>query len=264
MALDTILTTAAAARLAGVGDTTIKRWADAGLLPFTRTSGGHRRFRAADVAACARRQSDGEGKTRFILELLLKAEPQAVEEALSAARAQCGNWFRAGDLLADLLGRVHACREEGLISSETEQAVLQQTSVALARFAESLPPRPEGPRAVLACAEGEAQTLGLSLLEVSLREAGWNTIWLGAGARTEELIADLRLPGVRLVALSASVASGEELRLRQQADALVQACQGREVRIFLTGAGAWPERLPGTERVHSLGELHSAFGQRAA
>lgn len=35
------LTTADAAKIAGVATSTIKRWADQGLLPFTRTAGGH-------------------------------------------------------------------------------------------------------------------------------------------------------------------------------------------------------------------------------
>lgn len=264
MALDTILTTAAAARLAGVGDTTIKRWADQGLLAFTRTAGGHRRFRAADVASCARRQSDGEGRTRSSLELLLKADPDAAEEALLASRAQYGNWFRAGDMLAELLVRVGTCREEGLISVDNENLVAHQLSVTLARIAASLPRRADAPCAVLACAEGESHTLGLSLVELSLRELGWNTLWLGAGATTDQILCELKLPSVRLVALSASVVTRDELRLRQQAEQIASAAHGRDIRIVLGGAGAWPSHLAGTHRMHSLVELHNVFTQRAA
>lgn len=39
------------AKLLGVHEGTVRRWADAGRLPFFRTPGGHRRFLAQDVAA---------------------------------------------------------------------------------------------------------------------------------------------------------------------------------------------------------------------
>ena len=48
------LTSREAARLLGVSEASVKRWADAGLLPVLKTVGGHRRFRPADVAAFRR------------------------------------------------------------------------------------------------------------------------------------------------------------------------------------------------------------------
>ncbi len=46
-----LLTTTEAAKLLGVGTSSVKRWADEGRLPVVRTPGGHRRFRPEDVAA---------------------------------------------------------------------------------------------------------------------------------------------------------------------------------------------------------------------
>lgn len=40
-----------AARLLGVGQSTLRRWSDAGLVPVYRTAGGHRRYREADLLA---------------------------------------------------------------------------------------------------------------------------------------------------------------------------------------------------------------------
>lgn len=42
-----------ASALLGVHPTTLRRWADAGDVPYLRTPGGHRRFRTADLAAWA-------------------------------------------------------------------------------------------------------------------------------------------------------------------------------------------------------------------
>ncbi|MDW7981366.1 MAG: helix-turn-helix domain-containing protein [Thermomicrobium sp.] len=46
-----------AARLLGVGQSTLRRWSDAGLVPVFRTAGGHRRFREADVLAVLRSET---------------------------------------------------------------------------------------------------------------------------------------------------------------------------------------------------------------
>jgi excisionase family DNA binding protein len=53
------LTTKEVARLCRVSDATVKRWEDAGLLKSERTSGGHRRFRAEEVARFQREQNLG-------------------------------------------------------------------------------------------------------------------------------------------------------------------------------------------------------------
>src|SRR5215207_10536644 len=48
------LTSKEAARVLGVSEASVKRWADSGLLPMEKTAGGHRRFRPEDVAAARR------------------------------------------------------------------------------------------------------------------------------------------------------------------------------------------------------------------
>jgi excisionase family DNA binding protein len=48
------LTSREAARVLGVSEASVKRWADSGLLPMEKTAGGHRRFRPEDVAAVRR------------------------------------------------------------------------------------------------------------------------------------------------------------------------------------------------------------------
>jgi len=56
-----LLTTRQAAKHLGVGTTSIKRWADEGVLRCERTAGGHRRFRLAEIERFRQRQrADGE------------------------------------------------------------------------------------------------------------------------------------------------------------------------------------------------------------
>ena len=46
-----VLSTRQVATLLGVGEATVKRWADAGEIECFRTPGGHRKFRLRDVTA---------------------------------------------------------------------------------------------------------------------------------------------------------------------------------------------------------------------
>uniref|UniRef100_A0A831TAV1 Helix-turn-helix domain-containing protein n=1 Tax=Thermorudis peleae TaxID=1382356 RepID=A0A831TAV1_9BACT len=48
------LTIEEASRLLGVGQSTLRRWSDAGKIPVYRTAGGHRRFREADLLGLLR------------------------------------------------------------------------------------------------------------------------------------------------------------------------------------------------------------------
>lgn len=67
-----MLTTTEAAEVAAVAPSTIKRWADQGILPFSRTAGGHRRFE------------------RFVVERLLREQPVSVSSGDPVACA----WVR--------------------------------------------------------------------------------------------------------------------------------------------------------------------------
>jgi photoactive yellow protein len=47
--MDTLLSSTAAAKVLGVAPSTVKRWADDGLLTCVKTAGGHRRFSLVEV-----------------------------------------------------------------------------------------------------------------------------------------------------------------------------------------------------------------------
>ena len=105
--------------------------------------------------------------------------------------------------------------------------------------------------ALLTCAEGDDHTLGLSLVEVVLREAGWSTRWAG---RQTPLVEVERLLGkgeVALLAVSASEASADALGLRRQAEALGRRCRALGVALVL--GGAW--RLAGAAAPRRAGPV---------
>src|SRR5437660_10192895 len=52
-----VLSTRQVAKLLGVGEATVKRWADAGEIDCFRTPGGHRKLRLRDVTAFVQRRN---------------------------------------------------------------------------------------------------------------------------------------------------------------------------------------------------------------
>ena len=57
--MDEALTVADVARIFGVTEATVRRWGDNGVLPSSRTLGGHRRFSRNAVEA-KRRETSGD------------------------------------------------------------------------------------------------------------------------------------------------------------------------------------------------------------
>lgn len=248
------------ARLAGVGPTAVKRWTESGVLRCLRTPGGHRRFRRSEVEALVRTQgaggAAGSGADEpWVGALLAPGDPRALEAFLLAERARAGAWHRVADRAGDALVRLGELWRAEAVTVVEEHLASERLARALARAGEGIPLDPGAPRALLACAEGDDHALGLALAELVLREAGWATAW--AGRRTP--IAELRPAlerGVRLLAVSASSASTDEVDLRRQAEALGRACRAAGAELALGGAGAWPERPRTGVRFRALGPFH--------
>jgi MerR family transcriptional regulator, light-induced transcriptional regulator len=257
-----LISTEEVARIAGVGPSAVKRWADQGLLDCLRTPGGHRRFSRAEVDALVRRQRRDAGGS--LLDLLLRTEDgHAVDAHLMAQRARLGAWYRVaaevGNSLADL-GRLWA---EGRISIMEEHLASERLARGLARVSGALPVAPGAPQCLLATVEGDDHTLGLSLVELCLREAGWNTSWAGRFIPSAELARAVRAGSFRMLALSAAASSADALSLRRQAQLLGEACRTAGVELVLGGSGAWPDAPPYGWRFHALAAFASWARQLA-
>lgn len=238
---DDLVGTDEAARMAGVGPTAVKRWADQGLLPCIRTPGGHRRFSRAGVEALIRRQHGDLGGG--LVDLLLRVgDGHAVEGRLLADRARLGAWYLVAEAIAPALVELGARWEAGSISVLEEHLASERLARALTRISGALPLAPSAQRCLLASAEGDDHTLGLALAELCLREAGWNTLWAGRATPTAELERTIRRGEVGLVALSASACSTDALALRRQAEQVGEACLEGGAALALGGTGPWPER----------------------
>jgi excisionase family DNA binding protein len=84
-----------AAELLGMNPATVRLWADRNLLPSRRTSGGHRRFRRADIEAHLRQEA--ERKPRPAAQLLVQSVLGRVREAWAEGVLATLPWHRHFD-----------------------------------------------------------------------------------------------------------------------------------------------------------------------
>jgi MerR family transcriptional regulator, light-induced transcriptional regulator len=258
MADDDLLTTAEAARIARVGGSSVKRWADQRLLPCVRTAGGHRRFRRADLERFLANLGDHEvASGESWADLFLHATTHEVWGEIVAARGRAGAYYPIMEQVGRGLVEVGRRWERGEITILDEHAASEKLARALERTADGLGSDPTAPTAVVAVAEHDEHTLGLSLAEVVLREAGWNVRWAGRHTPTGELLTLVSQGSVELVALSASQASTESHRLASQLRALAPVCKQEGVHLVLGGSGAWPDPPEYGALVRNLETLHA-------
>lgn len=240
----------------GVAPTTVQRWADEGRLPSVRTVGGHRRFRPSDVEALRRSLEGRAAAAEVWADLLVaRADPYRLQAALLGSRARSGSWAPVADELGAGLDELGRRWERQDCSVFEEHLASERLARALARCGELIPVGPGAPACLLLTAEGEEHTLGLSLVELVAREAGWRCDWLGRRTpfgEVERAVKSLRPPLVGVSASSYLAAPGP---LRRQAETLGAICRPAGVELVLGGNGAWPDEPPFGRRMKSLQEL---------
>jgi excisionase family DNA binding protein len=238
-----LLTSSDVASLLGVSTGTVKRWSDDGRIECVRTAGRHRRYTLESVERFRRGRDGAAGEGRSFVDRLLGDEDVlGLQAALLEQRARLGAWWRVAAWLAPEIEDLGRRWEDGTIGIVEEHLASERLVRALSRCSESLPSRPSAPRVLLATAEGEEHLLGLALVEVCLREAGWNVRWSGRRTPSAEIVRLVEAGGVDGVAVSASVAA-ERSSLAAQAATLGAVCRRKGVHLLVGGRGAWPDPL---------------------
>lgn len=259
--MEEYITSTSAAKLAGVGVSSIKRWADDGKLRAVRTPGGHRRLIKSDLIAFLR---DPEGhialdplaKMRIEwAEAMLELDFHALQAKLLTARGSTGSWLNTMDELAEGITEMGVRWSEHSISIAQEHIATDTLSRVLSSIYESIPVAPNAPICLLSNVEGDIHTLGLSMLQIVLREMGWRCVSLGALTPADEIRQFVQTKNVDLVALSASKHSTNTDFLAAQLDVVTQFCRETKTQLLVGGMGAWPEDLPYGIRVTNLKSL---------
>ena len=239
-----LISSADAARRLGVGVTAVKRWADAGLLPCVKTAGGHRRFHLREIEQFRKSGAgvaDEDEWAEWFEALTVSVNVHAVLSLLFAERAACAGWAGVASRVGELLVEIGNRWSRDQMTVADEHLASSTLARALALVAETLPVRADANRCLLATAEGDEHTLGLSLAEVCLREAGWRAEWAGSRTRASDVCDRVRGGTVKMVALSASAVMTDRRALRVQVRVVGSACQRAGIPLILGGAGRWPE-----------------------
>lgn len=268
MSREDLLSSSAAARVLGVSTTSVKRWADDGLLVCARTAGRHRRF-ARDTVERFRETLTGVARAEasvgdpWLTTLLADGDAHALEAKLLESRAELGSWASVGDRVGAALRALGEAWARGHVTVLEEHVASERLERALTRICDRLPAPPGAPRALLSTAEDEDHTLGLHLVELALREVGWSTLFAGR-ATSSHMIVDwvTRSNKVELVCLSASRTSKDRARLAEQTEIVGRTCDKRGVRLVLGGEGAWPDRPRHGHRLHRVAELPPLLRRR--
>lgn len=261
-----LLTTREAADALGVGTTSIKRWADSGLLQCVKTLGGHRRFPRTAVEALVGQTlpaiTTRSGRVLDWISLLIgNVDGHQVAEALDAEHHERGSWAAVADAMGQVLEEIGRGWARGELSVIEEHLACDRLIRGLTRCGENIRLPPGAPVAFLLTAENDEHTAGLALAEISLRELGWRTLW--AGARTPVYFACEFIAAGRcqLVGASASQCSRDTALLADQQQRLADVCQRREIPLVLGGNGLWPDKPSYGLRLRSCAELRTALAR---
>jgi excisionase family DNA binding protein len=115
-----VLTTTEAAGMAAVAPSTIKRWADQGLLPFSRTAGGHRRFERFAIERFLGEQTGStsvdDSPSAAWIRCSIAARPYESDGRMLEARSRLGSWGAVADAVAVALTEIGAQWERGRLS----------------------------------------------------------------------------------------------------------------------------------------------------
>ena len=257
--MDEWLKTTDAAQIAGVGTSTIKRWADEGRLQCSRTPGGHRRYRREDIESIL--ESEGVDASAAHWLEIVSGRASTFEAELLLARSRLGAWHRVATEVGSAVELMGQRWANGEMSIVAEHRATERIRRGLASISERILVR-EGALAALVGVPDDPHTLGLSLVELCLREAAVESIWVGARTPVSEVVEFVESASIDLLAVSASSLSTDEERLESFARPLADVCAERGTALVLGGGGRWP-RLPGTQRFTNLAEF-SDFAARLA
>jgi len=245
------LTTRDVALRFDVTTTTVKRWADQGLLRHTRTAGGHRRFEEPDVVRLLELRDGTEDP--WLLALARDGGVRKMVAALKHLREEHGSWAVAAEALGDGIRQIGEAWAVGRITLFEEHLVTERVVRAIGWISSDIDAPKDAPVALLGTAEGEVHRLGVYLAELVLRESGWKIAW-GVDAPTDALVPWARKQGVELVVMTASSWMRDSHGMRAQ---VKQLSRGLRVPILLGGSAAWPTDLPNVHRVRAFADFQA-------
>lgn len=291
------LTSKEAARVLGVSEASVKRWADSGLLPMEKTAGGHRRFRPEDVAAVRRAGPHaGEAQGRWKRDAPAARDVQAPALAPGREAALAEETFHtlleggdeelaallvnlhldghsvarlADGILCAAMRRVGDLWHAGELSVAQEHVATRTAVVALQTLQSSLQVTPGGGGLTAICCtvEDDFHELPLRLAALTLEAAGLSVFNLGPSTPFSALAEAVHRFRPELVCVSSTVLSRLD-RAAYEYAGFGKAARRAGAAVVLGGAGFGAEgvrrRLPADLYAESFRQLEEFAATLAA
>ncbi|MFL6256218.1 MAG: B12-binding domain-containing protein [Pyrinomonadaceae bacterium] len=288
------LTSREAARVLGVSEASVKRWADSGLLPMEKTAGGHRRFRPEDVAAVRRAGPDAGAAPLLSKRGALETEAPSLNPVHEAALAE--ETFRAlvdghdeelsallvnlhldghsagriaDGLLCTAMRRIGDLWHAGELSVAQEHVATRTAIVALQTLQTSLQGAADNEwmRALCCSVEDDFHELPLRLAALTLEAAGLNVFNLGTSTPFSALAEAVHRFRPELICVSSTVLVRLD-RAAYEYAGFHKAARRARAAVVLGGAGFREEgvrrRLPADLYAESFRQLEEFAGTLAA
>lgn len=240
----------------GVSEASLKRWCDKGLLPTSRTAGGHRRLPVEGVIHFLRQTGHGIVRPEVLglptatgkglptveraAEILGLAMDKGDEEQVDRVVLDL---YLAGHSARDIFDKALAPTfhglgdrwEHGKVEVYEERRACTLALRVLSHMRRLLPPLPENaPLAVGGTLEGDPYTLPTAMVEIALREAGWRAESLGSGHPVDTLCRAIRKERPRLFWVSVSAFPSPET-LAADCDTLYETAVSHDSALVLGG-----------------------------
>ena len=250
------LTTREVARLCHVSDATVKRWQDAGLLHSERTSGGHRRFRAEEIARFRREQGLGAGNggdestvitmTRRLANkhdsqcslfyaLVAGCEEEAANRIIGAHLDGKPPAEIFDELICPAMRHIGELWYRGELNITQEHIATRAASAAIYRLRCVLPaPKAAGKLAMCCAVEGDFHELPTQLVQTVFESEGWEVLNFGANTPLYCLAEEAAQHAPALICIAATVMNDVE-RLARDYKTFAEQTERLRIPIVLGG-----------------------------
>ena len=260
------LTTKEVARLCRVSDATVKRWEEAGLLVSERTSGGHRRFRAEEVArfqreaglglkqqhgedsaigsAMRRRRSKKSHSTSSLFHSLIAGREDEASNIIISACLRGEPLTQVFDeVIANAMSRIGDLWYAGELTIAQEHLATRTILTALQKLRSVIPvPEPGGMLAMCCGFENDFHELAIQLVQMTLESCGWEVLNFGPNTPLYALEAEILQHSPEVVCISSTLMNDLERNARDYRDFRAKI-ERLNVKVILGGKTFTDERI---------------------
>ncbi len=290
MSISKSLTTKEVARLCRVSDATVKRWEDAGLLKSERTSGGHRRFLAEEIARFQREQGlgvktshGGESAVRAAIRRrenrnhshssLFHALIAGAEE--EATNLLIGEHLRGksltgifDDFVSAAMNRIGELWYTGELSVAHEHLATRTAFTAIHKLRGAIPvPELTGELATCCSIEGDFHELPTHLAQMTLENEGWEVLNFGANLPLYSLADEIQKHSPDAICISAAIITDIERTARDYRDFRERICK-LKIPVIIGGRAFSDEcvrrRFPSEFYAETFADVASFAGKISA